>query len=131
MKKKAWDMCSKYVRLRDAIRTTRTATHAACYTCGRIHPVKELQAGHLVPGRGNSVLFVDAAIRAQCVQCNILKHGQSLIFRSHLVCELGEDAVKAFEDLKWIPKSYSITELEALYYYYKDRYEALMKGYNT
>ena len=33
-----------------------------CYTCGKVHPVKEMSAGHGIGGRNNAVLFLEAVI---------------------------------------------------------------------
>ena len=59
-KRKAWDEFSRYVRLRDAIKTTQTKEWAVCCSCGKTYPAFGTgcgQAGHFVPGRGNAILF--------------------------------------------------------------------------
>lgn len=69
-KKKAWDAFSKYVRLRDALKTTGTHTHAKCYTCLKRYPAFGkgcLQAGHFIPGRNNSILIDEVGVNAQCL----------------------------------------------------------------
>ncbi len=77
-KRKAWDEFSRYVRLRDAIKTTQTKEWAVCCSCGKTYPAFGTgcgQAGHFVPGRGNAILFEETGCHAQCYNCNIRKKG--------------------------------------------------------
>jgi len=117
-KKRAWQAFSRYIRLRDCLATTKTLTHGKCFTCGRLHPIDELQAGHFVAGRTNSVLFDELGVRAQDARCNIFRGGEPLLFRRRLVDELGENIVRSLEDKKWRPKTYSMIEFDSLYHYY-------------
>ena len=73
-KKKACVEFSKYIRLRDALKTTGTKDTVICYTCKKSYPafgVGCVQAGHFVPGRGNSILFDERGVHAQCYNCNV------------------------------------------------------------
>lgn len=130
-KKQAWDSFSRYIRLRDCLHTTQTAQKGACFTCGRVHPYKELQSGHFVAGRGNSVLFDELGVRAQCRRCNIFKNGEPLIYRRKLVDLYGEEIVRAMEDKRWRPKQYKVFELDTLNLYYRNKYEELLLGTQT
>ena len=96
-KKLAWKEFSKYIRLRDCLESTGSFEQGICFTCGKFYPFNKLQAGHFVPGRGNAVLFDEVGCRAQCVQCNIFKHGEQLLYRQHLVNLYGEEVVKFLE----------------------------------
>lgn len=69
-RQKAWDALSKLIRVRDAIYTTGTTDEATCVTCGNRYPIKQLQAGHYVPGRTNGILFDERGVHAQCARCN-------------------------------------------------------------
>jgi hypothetical protein len=69
-KERAWDSFSKYIRLRDCIATTGTKDEGICVTCGERFPFKELQAGHALAGRNNSILFDEELVNAQCGGCN-------------------------------------------------------------
>jgi len=78
-KQKAWDWCSKYIRLRDAIEYHKTHPEAElgwvkCCTCGRLIFIwKNADAGHFIPrgSRGASgVYFDERNLNTQCKNCN-------------------------------------------------------------
>lgn len=124
-KKKAWEAFSRYIRARDCYLTTNTLDKGACITCGKIFDFKDLQAGHAIGGRGNSILFDEDATHAQCKQCNVMKHGDYLTYRDRMVEMYGE---KHFEWLRVkakIAKQYKAFEFDALAHYYQERYEEL------
>ena len=92
-KKKAWNLCSLYHRLKHADRNG----YVTCYTCGvRKHYKDGIQAGHAFAGRGKEVLFMDEVIRPQCVGCNMFQGGKLDVFTYKLRKELGD---KRFEEL--------------------------------
>jgi hypothetical protein len=45
-------------------------------TCGAVKPWKEMQAGHFVHGRNNSVLFHEELVWPQCYACNVCRNGE-------------------------------------------------------
>jgi len=118
-RKMAWNAFSRYIRLRDCLKTLKTTTNGVCYTCECIYPIEELQAGHFIAGRTNSVLFDEIGVRAQCKRCNLFKGGEPLLFRKKLVKEIGEDRVQLLENKRYQVKKYSIIELDALTCHYK------------
>ena len=78
-RKLAWQAFSKFIRLRDAIRTTGTTTRCKCITCGREYPIEgkgSIQAGHFLCGRHDAVLFDEQGTNGQCLACNVLKSGR-------------------------------------------------------
>lgn len=74
-KNKAWRMFSKYIRMRDCLATTGTFEKGRCVTCGKVFPFNELQAGHAIGGRNNSILFDEELVNGQCKFCNHFKNG--------------------------------------------------------
>ena len=62
IKKKVWQEFSKYIRLRDS----DSNGNCSCITCGVVKPYKEMQAGHLLDGRTNSILFDEEIVYSQC-----------------------------------------------------------------
>ncbi len=86
LKNKLWKLTSEYVRRKDA----DDLGMVKCYTCSRIFHYKEVDAGHGIPGRSNSVLFDLNLIRCQCRLCNRFEHGQQWIFGQKLDIEYGE-----------------------------------------
>ena len=83
-KEKAWATFSKYIRLK----SSRNG-YATCYTCGIVKHWKELQAGHGIGGRNNSVLFLEEIVKPQCVGCNVFGRGKYAVFTRKLIDELG------------------------------------------
>lgn len=78
-KKEAWDWCSKYIRLRDAIEYQKRFPEVDlgwvdCCTCGRIiHIKKNADAGHFIDrgsGGASGVYFDERNIHTQCKLCN-------------------------------------------------------------
>lgn len=86
-----WKNFSRYIRLRDAIRTTGTMTHAKCITCGALHPIEDMDAGHMIPGRTNGILFDETIVFAQCQDCNWEGGGEKQMFKEVMVKRHGED----------------------------------------
>lgn len=111
LKKKAWKLCSEYVRKREA----DEGGFVHCYTCGApIHWKYEAQAGHSIPSRNNAVLLDDSICRPQCYVCNIRKNGQHHIFATKLIQENGlEWWEKKLEGARQIVK-YTRADMEAL-----------------
>ena len=115
-KKKAWSACSKYVRnlhSRDGICT--------CYTCGVSKPVPDMQAGHAIQGRGNSILFETDGIRPQCAGCNVWQGGRLDVFIPKLIDEVGRQRYDELLGLKGKPKSFTVEELLEVESEYKDK----------
>jgi hypothetical protein len=82
LKRKAWDLFSKWIRERDGDR---------CITCGSRN---QLCAGHFWHG----VLdFDEMNINCQCKQCNTFKSGNLAPYSVYLIRKYGP---KAFEDLE-------------------------------
>lgn len=116
LKKKAWSVVSRYVRITSA----DADGNCQCYTCEKVYPWKKMQAGHGIGGRNNAVLFDLRLIRPQCVGCNIFARGRYQVFIPRLITELGakvfmkmaEDANRIVkytdEDYKNIIKKYTI-----------------------
>jgi hypothetical protein len=125
-KKKAWHWFSLYTRLRDCIETTGTSTYGICITCGARLTLKELQCGHAIPGRGNSILLDDTLCAAQCVRCNIFQNGQHGIFALKIIDKYGreyyEEAIRRSKQ----GKKMVAYEWQEKADYFKEKYEGLL-----
>ncbi len=129
-KKKAWDAFSKYIRLRDALKTTSTEETVICYTCKKPYPafgVGCVQAGHFVPGRGNSILFDERGVHAQCYNCNVNLKGNWPEYMKWMLVDYGRKVVDELLYLKNQVKIYTPADLEELRDKYKQMYEDLKK----
>ena len=74
LKKKAWALFSKYIRLKNADKDGK----CTCVTCGRKDHWKNFQAGHFIDSRNNTVLFDESLVFPQCCACNMFKHGNKV-----------------------------------------------------
>ncbi len=63
LKKKAWSLLSKIKRLEEA----NDNGIVECYTCEKRDHWKTMQAGHLLDGRNNAILFEEIGIHPQCL----------------------------------------------------------------
>jgi len=120
LKKDAWDLLSKIVRLRQS----NDWGFGFCVTCfidkGEKTQVswKTLQAGHYQSGRGNSILFDERGIRPQCFGCNMRKQGNTNAFLIYLEREIGKEAAHRLKDelhvLSRKPRQFARYELEGM-----------------
>lgn len=118
LKKETWKWFSQYIRLRDCLKTTKTLHHGLCYTCGKDYPITQLQAGHFLAGRGGSVLFQEDQVHAQCMPCNVWKHGDFPTYQDKMRQEYGlervEQMIRQRHDIhKW--SRIELIELRELY----------------
>ncbi|MGA2669977.1 MAG: recombination protein NinG [Dehalococcoidia bacterium] len=111
LKKECLLLLSKYVRLRDCLRTTGTLTHCKCISCMRLIDYKTAQAGHLVDRRHSATLFNLVNVNAQCPRCNIFLDGNILQYRRALIALYGEEAVNELEDMATEIKHFTVDEL--------------------
>lgn len=126
---KAWDAFSRYIRLRDAIKTTGTKDSVECITCGAIKPAFGIgcaQAGHLIPGRTNSLLIDEKFVNAQCDHCNRGLKGNWVPYRRKMVEWYGEDAVKEVEDRKYTTKPMKKYQWQEVIDTYNKKYKDLL-----
>jgi hypothetical protein len=114
LKKKAWTLFSKYIRLRDCLKTTGTTTHGVCITCSRNYPIESLQAGHFIAGRSNAVLFNEEMTHAQCYACNVGLHGNVLEYRRKIIEMYGPGSDERMEIESKQHKKFTAQELEEL-----------------
>jgi len=121
LKKNAWKQFSEYVRKKSADKDG----FVSCITCGVKKHWKELHASHLVPGRGNSILFDERGVYPACYACNIHKHGNLLAYIDFMILKHGAtEAWLIIEDLKnlsRLPKKFTIEELENLLEKYRSK----------
>lgn len=113
----AWKLCSHYIRRKYA----NENGFCSCVTCGIKKHWKEMQAGHFIPGRNNSILFEETNIHPQCVKCNMYDKELSKInYYNFMIVEYGQEEVLRLMDLK--DKVVKITEsdFEDLIEYYRD-----------
>ena len=91
-KARAWKQFSKYIRLRDSDKDG----YCECISCGvrRFWEGEGMQAGHLIGGRSNAVLFHEDLVYSQCASCNYRSGEQASFW-------LALKKVKNWNDEKW------------------------------
>ena len=109
LKKEVWKAFSEYIRQRDA----DWKGYVKCVTCQTYGPWQMFQSGHFIPGRRNSILFDERHVYAQCVSCNVFKHGNLIAYYPFMLKKVGKKVIKELEDLNKIDKQFTVPELEA------------------
>ena len=91
--KLAWDDMSRYIRLRDSIKTTGTKTRLQCVTCGKIvesFAIDGSQAGHCFSRQYKSTMFEETNVHGQCIRCNKFRDGEKPIHQHQIKNFYGE-----------------------------------------
>lgn len=116
-KKKCWDAFSLYIRARDGYK---------CVLCGA---TKEsgaiIQAGHVIPGRGNSVLFREDCCFAQCASCNWRHTRDQWPYYKWFIDNYGAEKLEYLQALKHSTQRYRSSDLEVMAENYEKRYKEL------
>jgi hypothetical protein len=128
LKLNAWVAFSKYIRLRDCLKTTGTLTNGKCITCGKLLNIGFSDAGHFVSRRYNSVLFDEQNVHLQCRYCNRYLNGNLLEYRRQLIKLYGEGTDVALEDKATEIKKFSEIDLTNIKNCYILKAKELMKG---
>jgi hypothetical protein len=101
---------SRYVRLKGCIETTWDVKYGKCFTCGKIMSFEQLQCGHFVSGRSNSLFFEPNNSHIQCPTCNTVLGGNSEIYLNKMIAVYGETEVARLQNLRH--KNVKITDYE-------------------
>jgi len=124
LKDKAWTLFSKYLRMK----YSDANGYCECYTCGDRKHYKELQAGHLLDGRANSILFEWSGVKPQCKKCNLFLSGNKENYIPKFIREHGEEEFSRLKRLKSTTGKFSNSDLEDKIALYKEKIKELEKG---
>ena len=111
LKKELDRVFSLYVRNRD---------RKTCFTCGR--PAN--QAGHFISRSHNSTRYDELNTNAQCVSCNIFKHGNHAEYAYRLIQKYGRNKFESLIKRGREIKQFKTKELAILIQRYGGRIEA-------
>lgn len=119
-KKKAWEWCSKYIRLRDAIAYQNQYPespfgYVKCCTCPKIVIYnKNADAGHYIDrgsGGASGVYFDERNINLQCKNCNggfragkNIRHEVDLAYHQFMLDKYGQEVI---DKLNFLDKNQS------------------------
>jgi len=132
-KKRAWDRFSQWIRVKKGIETTKYPFVGICVTCYKQFHIRALQAGHMIPGRSNAVLFQEELVNPQCVACNEGLHGNPKKYRKVMVLKYGEEQVSRWEmEAKKVIHDRDM-DFEAIEIHYREATRVLLIpfGYNN
>ena len=131
--KTAWDSFAQWVKVKGCIETTGYPFAGVCVTCGRRYHIRALQAGHMIPGRSNGVLFSEELVNPQCVRCNEMFHGQPKKYRAAMVAKYSNEQVEAWEQEAKQPIHDRDMDYEGIKVKYREKLHLLLMpfGYNT
>jgi hypothetical protein len=110
-KKKCWDLFSQVIRYRDC----NGGVYGNCVTCGQKKHFSELQAGHFIPGRHNSILFDFRGCHAQCYHCNVGLKGNPIKYYKFMLETYGYEVIDQLEILDAEPKQFKVFQLKEIY----------------
>lgn len=129
LKKEAWDIFSKYIRVRDAINTTGDTLGVRCITCSKIKSIPETDAGHFQSRVYTEILFDEHNVHAQCKSCNMPPHsGEQYIYSKRIVDLYGEGELERLTNSRKT-KKFERKELVELKSFYKEKLKGLLEGH--
>lgn len=132
LKKKLWTVFSRYIRLRDAIKTTGDVDVVSCVTCHAVKDIKSCDAGHFFSRTHTSIMFDEKNVHAQCKKCNMPPNpGEQYLYSKQIVVMYGEDELKRLEQERFNVKKYSTKELEQMILDYKEKVAGLTKEHGS
>lgn len=117
-KNKAWKAFSEYIRRKHA----NLDGFVECVTCGERKHWKEVDAGHFVPGRNNTVLYDERLVHPQCKSCN-RNHGEQFKYAQFLKSEYGytDEQIEGFLSLKNVTKRMTASEHREVFELYREQ----------
>jgi len=126
LKEELWKIFSKYIKIRDCLIATGSPEQGECFTCNETGHILKFQAGHFISGRHNAYLFSERGVHTQCVKCNLTLGGNPHEYRRQMVKLYGEEMTMQLEEEAKQIKKFTISELEELIEYYKQKTKELV-----
>ncbi|MFA6079705.1 MAG: recombination protein NinG [Candidatus Omnitrophota bacterium] len=121
----AWKWFSLYIRLRDALATTGSPEYCRCITCDVVKPSKDIQAGHMIPGRTGGILFDESIVFGQCSTCNEEGNGERQAFKRVMVERNGIEWYEMKEQARHTATKLGDFECKLIADEYRKKYKAL------
>ena len=85
-----------------------------CITCGQWKPIKQMQAGHFVSRRVNSLRFNEINVNSQCPGCNVFKYGEQYLYSKALDMKYGNGTAEELMSRRFETHKFTTTELEEI-----------------
>ena len=120
-----WEVFARYIKLRDCLRTTGTKTMGKCISCGKLHDLEDLQAGHFITRRAMSIRYHEKNVHAQCANCNGRLHGNVLHYADAIVRLYGVSSMELLRAQEHSNRPWKKYELQALIVDYQNKVKSL------
>lgn len=120
--KVVWPIFSKFIRLKYA----DWRGYCTCVTCGKVQSWKEMQAGHFIPGRMNSILFEERGVHPQCYLCNGPLKGNPRKYEAFMKEKYGQEVIDELDKLSNEMRQFKHEELVDMWNHYKDQVKILL-----
>ena len=115
--RKADDAFSLFIRTRDS--QEYEGRYFKCISCGRVLPIDQADAGHMINRAHMSLRFNELNVNAQCRHCNRFREGDYSGYRKGMIQKIGLQKVELLEAAKNVTNKISNFELEILTKHYK------------
>ena len=125
----AWKWFAKYIKLRDALKTTGDIFFVRCITCGDLNPIEEMHAGHGIPGRTNSILFDEDLVNGQCALCNCSRGGEYQVYKHVLLIRYGHEKWNHWQAIKTRSVFYTDFDYEKIANTFRKKFNKLKLNY--
>lgn len=116
-RKQAWNAFAAYIKKRDKF---------ICITCGKKATGWQMNAGHWLPGRWNSLLFEETCVHAQCQECNQILGGNSPAYYEFMLKRYGKEEMIRLIKLWRKEKIYSKQDYKNIEEKYKVKLKELI-----
>ena len=116
LKKEADRVFSIYIRMRDK---------GVCFTCGCKKKWQEQQNGHYVSRNYLATRYDEKNCHAQCVSCNVFRHGLLTTYALKLIKRYGGNILQELDTLKNKPIKMTISDYQSLIDLYNSKIKKL------
>jgi len=129
LKKDVWYEFSRFIRLRDAIRTTGNCNSAVCITCGKLELITNMDCGHCFSRQYTNTLFHEKNNHAQCKGCNGFRSGEQYLYCIEIDKLYGDGTAEMLNSMRHETRRFSRQELIEMKEYYKTETDKLIYEY--
>ena len=130
LKKILWKEFSRFIRLRDSIRTTGNTKSLLCITCKSLVDIKSADAGHGITRGESSTLFDERNVHGQCKRCN-MRGGEQYLYMIEVDKLYGEGTAEELQRLRHETKKFSRPELIEMIEDYKQRIKEIDENFGS
>ena len=125
--KKADNIFSKYIRLRDCLKTTNTKTKLKCFTCDDLIEIEKANNMHFISRWVKQFRFDESNCRWGCMKCNVILNWNYIEYFIRLEKELGRSKLDEMISKKNELCKVTNFELQNIIAIYSDKLDKLNK----